>query len=452
MKSPGAGGFGQAAQQQQQQSESQSSHEWVEGQIGAVIRNFLKGNPNVMNWVVLDGDIKPWADPLLNLLDEPYTLFLRTGERLRLTNSNIRIIFESDDISRAPPNILGKVSILLQRPPADPENADEYSSADWRALSVELIKQKLTHPAGGTGNVTLPQEALDYITGLCDNYIPKGLTFLRKGAHHAALPTTEFQFIRNLVSLLEALLVPPVIYKQKMGKQQEGECNLNLKLPMEMLKKTIIKCFIFAFTWAFTGHLGHLARPKWDSFVSEEFHTNDLPKHSVFESFLNFSKNFGDYENWQHMSDSMTQTVRAETSMTSDLIIPTRNFVTYMSLMRMALQTGHPVLLVGQRSCGKSVVMRKVISEMRKVCNMRVFSSAFSTRTSTHDFQAVLETKLERRGRALLTGPNYKPAAIILEDMHLPTVFDHPPHGFLRDYQAQHMMNEPCIRFDVRSQ
>lgn len=96
----------------------------MEGQIGAVIRNFLKVNPSVMNWVVLDGELKPWADPLLNLLDEPYTLFLRTGERLKLTNSNIRIIFESDNISKAPPNILGKTSIFLQRPPNEPENAD----------------------------------------------------------------------------------------------------------------------------------------------------------------------------------------------------------------------------------------------------------------------------------------------------------------------------------------
>ena len=76
---------------------------------------------------------------------------------MRLTNSSIRVIFESDNISNAPPNILAKVSILLQRPPAEPENPDEYAAADWRSVSVELIKRKLTHPAGGSGNVLLPQ-------------------------------------------------------------------------------------------------------------------------------------------------------------------------------------------------------------------------------------------------------------------------------------------------------
>lgn len=131
------------------------------------------------------------------------------------------------------------------------------------------------------------------------------------------------------------------------------------------------------------------------------------------------------------------------------MIIPTKNYVTYTTLARMNIQTGHPVLLVGQRSCGKTVVMRKVISEMRKVCNMRVFSTAFSTRTNPLDFQHILETKLERRGRALLTGPNYKPAAIVIEDMHLPTVFDSPPHGFLYDYQSEYKMHEPYTRFDV---
>ena len=133
------------------------------------------------------------------------------------------------------------------------------------------------------------------------------------------------------------------------------------------------------------------------------------------------------------------------------MIIPTKNYVTYTTLARMNIQTGHPVLLVGQRSCGKTVVMRKVISEMRKVCNMRVFSTAFSTRTNPLDFQHILESKLERRGRALLTGPNYKPAAIVIEDMHLPTVFDSPPHGFLYDYQSEYKMHEPYTRFDVSS-
>lgn len=54
LKSP-TQGFAQAMKEQAEQQQSQSSNEWVEGQIGAVIRNFLKGNPNVMNWVVLDG-------------------------------------------------------------------------------------------------------------------------------------------------------------------------------------------------------------------------------------------------------------------------------------------------------------------------------------------------------------------------------------------------------------
>lgn len=97
--------------------------------------------------------------------------------------------------------------------------------------------------------------------------------------------------------MLQALLIPPVIYKQQSG-SHDVESSINLKLPMEMLKKAIIKCFIFAFSWSFAGHLGHLARPKWDNFINDEFHTNDLPKHSVFDSYLNFSKNFGDYENW----------------------------------------------------------------------------------------------------------------------------------------------------------
>ena len=145
----------------------------------------------------------------------------------------------------------------------------------------------------------------------------------------------------------------------------------------------------------------------------------------------------------------MSQIVRGENQVNAEMIIPTKNYVTYATLARMNIQTGHPVLLVGQRSCGKTVVMRKVISEMRKICNMRVFSTAFCTRTNPLDFQHILESKLERRGRALLTGPNYKPAAIVIEDMHLPTVFDSPPHGFLYDYQSTYKMNEPYTRFDV---
>lgn len=50
MKSPQPRGQPEPAGDQ-----TQAAQEWVEGQLGAVIRNFLKAGPGTMNWVVLDG-------------------------------------------------------------------------------------------------------------------------------------------------------------------------------------------------------------------------------------------------------------------------------------------------------------------------------------------------------------------------------------------------------------
>ena len=132
-----------------------------------------------------------------------------------------------------------------------------------------------------------------------------------------------------------------------------------------MMKKVLIKIFIFAYTWAFAGHLNPIARPKFESFMSDEFNTNDLPKGSVFDSFINFQRNFGDYEPWKTVSEQQsTQITKSEADhhFASDIIIPTKNFITTTLLLRYNLQTGHPAVIIGPRGCGKSSVMKRAMT------------------------------------------------------------------------------------------
>ena len=85
----------------------------------------------------------------------------------------------------------------------------------------------------------------------------------------------------------------------------------------------------------------------------------------MFDSFINFQRNFGDYEPWKTVSEQQSAILmKSDTDhhLASDIIIPTKNFITTNLLLRYNLQTGHPVVIIGARGCGKSSVMTRTMA------------------------------------------------------------------------------------------
>jgi dynein heavy chain, axonemal len=101
-----------------------------------------------------------------------------------------------------------------------------------------------------------------------------------------------------------------------------------------------------------------------------------------------------------------------------DVLIPTTETLSVSYMTRAMLRAGHPVLLVGPTGCGKSVLMRSVLSELDE--DVLVQQYAFSHYTTSESLQQKLEEKLERR-----IGRNFAPVGnrnmiFFIDDFNMP--------------------------------
>jgi dynein heavy chain 2 len=59
------------------------TREFSEGVLTASARSVVKEAPDVLNWIICDGDIDPeWIESLNSVLDDNHLLTLPTGERI----------------------------------------------------------------------------------------------------------------------------------------------------------------------------------------------------------------------------------------------------------------------------------------------------------------------------------------------------------------------------------
>ena len=55
---------------------------------------------------------------------------------------------------------------------------------------------------------------------------------------------------------------------------------------------------MFAFFWALGSSLSQRSADKFEAEISKHFPPNDLPRGSIYDYFLEFTKPEGDFKNW----------------------------------------------------------------------------------------------------------------------------------------------------------
>ncbi|EFC42807.1 cytoplasmic dynein [Naegleria gruberi] len=89
------------------------TREWFEGIITANSRIILKEEPDVMSWMVCDGDIDPeWVESLNSVLDDNHLLTMPTGERIQF-GSNVNFIFETHSLKFASPATVSRMGVIF---------------------------------------------------------------------------------------------------------------------------------------------------------------------------------------------------------------------------------------------------------------------------------------------------------------------------------------------------
>ncbi|XP_060838419.1 cytoplasmic dynein 2 heavy chain 1 [Rhopalosiphum padi] len=89
------------------------TRQWIDGIISKAAQQAYSENPDIISWIIFDGDVDPeWIESLNSVLDDNRLLTLPSGWRIQFGN-NINFIFETHSLKHASPATVSRMGIIL---------------------------------------------------------------------------------------------------------------------------------------------------------------------------------------------------------------------------------------------------------------------------------------------------------------------------------------------------
>ena len=207
------------------------SHEWSDGNVATIFRQFASMATPDRKWVVFDGPIDTlWIESMNTVLDDNKKLCLMSGEIIQCT-PEMSLIFETQDLSQASPATVSRCGMIYMEP----------RSIGWRPMfrswldtQPDLIKQEST-----------------LLNSLFEWLVDPALELLRKQCKEV-LSTQNMQLVRNLMYMIEMHLDEAILAQDNAAK--------NIKL-------WISGVFVFALVWTIGASANIDGRELFSDFV-----------------------------------------------------------------------------------------------------------------------------------------------------------------------------------------
>ncbi|XP_048836493.1 dynein heavy chain domain-containing protein 1 isoform X2 [Brienomyrus brachyistius] len=340
--------------------------------------------PNV-KWIVLDGDpaAQPgWLDPFSTICnpEDPF-LSLPTGEKIRPSERELKILVEVSNLENASPSVITRCSHVYH-------SGKDIWRAVWKAELQALYREQ------GLDEVTLRMW-----TRLSEDLFDSTLLFLTREV--SVLPEDRqeklsrgvvygLQEVMSFIRILHAFLVhfgngstlTPQTYNNEVAAHTHCPAEPVVSTgPQELQMRNL---FVVAYIWGFGGHLHPRFWPQYDAFAREAlYHSRyrvEVPAGGlIFQHFINFNEG----PQWE-ASTGICSTGKRSLPL-SYPIIP--QYEKHAFLLDLMLEARQPALVVGEKGSGKTTLCRSLMSRERP--HRRLPASPCLT---TADLRGILES------------------------------------------------------------
>eukprot|EP00931_Biecheleriopsis_adriatica_P059470 TRINITY_DN3558_c0_g1_i1.p1 TRINITY_DN3558_c0_g1~~TRINITY_DN3558_c0_g1_i1.p1 ORF type:complete len:4293 (+),score=1112.20 TRINITY_DN3558_c0_g1_i1:173-13051(+) len=374
------------------------SHEWTDGIVAVLFREFARNQTEERKWLVFDGPVDAvWIENMNTVMDENKKLCLNSGEIIAMS-ANMRTIIEPMDVEVASPATISRNGMVFFEP----------HLMGYQPLIEQSMKGSLPQEmdeAEKTGLVAM----IDFLVNPLVAYVSKQCKTVS--------PIQE----QNLVQSFLVLLTTHLHQGYKAENLQRGTCDPKAIVSM-------VDCYvIWSAIWAIGAACETTSRPAFGQFLRKlltgQVDSNKPPKKlqpnlpergSVFDYVVDLKQ-----PGWATWNETVEPQTIPNNAQVQSIIVQTVDNVRYRYILDHCLNNQIKLLFCGPTGTGKTVYMQQALMGMNKETHMQI-QIGFSAQTKCSQTQDLVDAKLERRRKGVYGPPMGRKCVVMVDDLNMP--------------------------------
>ncbi|KZC07229.1 Dynein heavy chain 3, axonemal [Dufourea novaeangliae] len=366
------------------------SHEWSDGVLANMFREFAQSLSLDRKWIVFDGPVDAvWIESMNTVLDDNKKLCLMSGEIITMSHK-MNMMFEPADLEHASPATVSRCGMIYMEP----------SQLGWSAL-FESYKVYLRDK--------LLFEQFELVVELVE-WLTESILIFVKTRCKTFVEVSELHMFLSFTRLLTAML------------SEETQ-----------VSTVWLQCiFLFNVVWGMCSTLVSDSRKAIDVYLRKLLLGNDddcprpksfkLSKQQLFPDkgtiydWIYDKRNNGCWISW--MDPTLVISLIPE-SKSNQLIVPTSEVIIQNFFLSNLLHRSVPLLFVGPTGTGKSAVTLDYLVSLNRDKYLENVVN-FSACTTANQTQEMVMSKLDRRRKGVYGPPMGKKCILFVDDLSVP--------------------------------
>ncbi|XP_018365084.1 PREDICTED: dynein heavy chain 1, axonemal-like [Trachymyrmex cornetzi] len=393
------------------------THEWTDGILPTLIRTDIATADCDKRWYIFDGPVDAvWIENLNTVLDDNKKLCLASGEIMKLLPTQT-IMFEVSDLRVASPATVSRCGMVYM----EPETVGLQPLIDCWIRSLPMAMN----------------DYIEEITVLTTQLVLPGLKIVRESLQEI-VRTVDSAVVQSYINLMNFRIRPMV------GREEKAPPSLAFQ---NIIPDLLSPWAAFATVWGLGATCDYKSRCIFNDWLrrvqKDAKHKIPFPEEGlVFDYRLHdgFTDPIEGQEpippKWYKWLDGVLSITVKPKIKYMDIIIPTTDSVRSAALIEYLLTNETNILCVGATGSGKTLTVSVKLSRnmpKKYICDFMTFSA----RTTAHQTQDLIDTKLDKRRRGIYGPPILKKQVFFIDDLNMPaldTCGAQPPIELIRQF------------------